>query len=114
MTKGRNSMSGHAEDPHVLVLSLARDLLERADVSMEDDFFAAGGDSMLAMHLVGRLARETGLRLRVTLLFAHPVLGEFAEQVGRLRRSEPAAHDISLASAFRSAAAPGAGERDAT
>jgi aryl carrier-like protein len=61
-----------------LTLQVAGELLERDDLSLEDDFFASGGDSMLAMHLVGRLSRATGLRLRVSMLLEHPVLGDFA------------------------------------
>ncbi|MFJ5680712.1 acyl carrier protein [Streptomyces sp. NPDC093097] len=82
--------SGAGDDLPTLVLSLANELLERTDVALDEDFFTAGGDSVLAMHLVGHLARRTGVGLRVSLLFSHPVLREFTEQVDQ-RRSEAAA-----------------------
>jgi aryl carrier-like protein len=87
-----------------LVCSTARDLLENPEIRLEDDFFAVGGDSILAMHLVGRLARATGLRLRVSLLIAHPVLGDFVRQIETLRQREGlrVAPVASLAAALRS------------
>jgi aryl carrier-like protein len=60
-----------------VVLMVVRDVLERPSISLSDDFFTAGGDSLLAMHVVGRLSRARGLPVRVLHLFAHPVLREF-------------------------------------
>jgi aspartate/methionine/tyrosine aminotransferase/acyl carrier protein len=79
-------------DIPALVLRLAGELLERPDAALTDDFFALGGDSMSAMHLVGRIAKETGLPLRVKALFEGPVLGDLAKRVGQLRaQAAPAA-----------------------
>ncbi len=79
---------GH--DVSALVLALAHELLENDAVTLDDDFFSAGGDSILAMHLVGQLARRTGLRVRVSLLFANPSLRDFTAEVERLREQKPA------------------------
>lgn len=65
-------------DLATLTLQAAGELLERDDLSLDDDFFSAGGDSLLAMHLIGRLSRATGLRLRLSMLLEYPVLGDFA------------------------------------
>ena len=61
-------------------------VLDRAEVGAEDDFFALGGDSIVAIGLV-RAARRAGLAMRARDLFAHPtpaglalVVGERAEQ----------------------------------
>ncbi|MEO6088258.1 MAG: aminotransferase class I/II-fold pyridoxal phosphate-dependent enzyme [Umezawaea sp.] len=79
-------------DVPALVLRLAADLLERPEAALTDDFFALGGDSMSAMHLVGRIAKETGLPVRVKALFEHPVLGDLAARVEKLReQTAPAA-----------------------
>lgn len=85
-------------DIPALVVEIAGDLLDDADLSPDADFFSAGGDSMLAMHLVSRLARATGLRLRVRLLIANPVLGDFAAAVVRLAE-EPDGATVRLPSA---------------
>ncbi|MEW2399664.1 amino acid adenylation domain-containing protein [Streptomyces sp. NPDC046862] len=56
--------------------------LERAGV--DDDFFALGGDSIVAMQLVGR-ARAAGVRITPRLVFRHrtvAALGAVAESAG--------------------------------
>ena len=73
------------QDMTSLVLSYTRELLGCEDITIDDDFFSAGGDSIVAMHLVGQLARRTGLRLRTSLLFANPVLREFVSEAEMLR-----------------------------
>ncbi len=72
-------------DDQALVLDLAQELLDRPDVTLDEDFFSAGGDSITAMHLIGRLARQTGLRLRVSQIFANPTLRDFAASVEQVR-----------------------------
>jgi aryl carrier-like protein len=91
---------------HSVVLNLVRELLERPDIAIDDDFFSAGGDSILGMYLIGELASRTGLRLRVSLLFANPVLRDFCSQVEVLARTATAQPDhpeTPLATALRSA-----------
>jgi hypothetical protein len=97
-------------DPASLVLMVVRDVLERPSVSLGDDFFSAGGDSLLAMHVVGRLSHTSGLPVRVSHLFAHPVLREFAAVLEQLRGAQtPGAEDpvVPLAVALRAARAEG-------
>lgn len=80
-------------DDQTLVLDLARELLERPDVTLDEDFFTAGGDSNTAMHLIGRLSRQTGLRLRVSQVFATPTLRDLAASVEQARAAaERAGH----------------------
>ena len=70
-------------DPEIdeLVLCAGRELLDRDDLSLDDDFFVAGGDSMLAVRLTGRIGRTTNRRIRATMLFANPVLRDFAAEL---------------------------------
>lgn len=89
--QGGTAATGGGEDVPALVLAFTHELLERTDVTLDDDFFSAGGDSIVAMHLVGQLARRTGLRLRVSLLFANPLLRDFTEHIERLRDEAAAA-----------------------
>lgn len=85
----RNPLSQDRDlDLASLVLTVARDVLEQPPLSLDDDFFTAGGDSLLAMHLVGRLSRASGLRVRVSHLFAQPVLREFAAALEQLRGAQ--------------------------
>jgi len=65
------------------------ELLKLPKVGREDNFFAAGGDSLLATRLVRRL-REVGLTdVKLVALFAHPTLSDFAATL-RLGDSVPA------------------------
>jgi aryl carrier-like protein len=72
-------------DDQALVLELARELLDRPDLTLDEDFFSAGGDSITAMHLIGRLSRQTGLRLRVAQIFANSTLRDLAASVEQVR-----------------------------
>jgi hypothetical protein len=109
---GGENAPGPGGDPDLaaLVLTVVRDVLERPSVGLDDDFFIAGGDSLLAMHVAGRLSHASDLRVRVSHLFAHPVLREFAAVLDQLRGAAvPAAGNaaVPLAEALRAARAEG-------
>lgn len=82
---------GPAEDLEWLVLSTARQVLETDHLELEDDFFVRGGDSTGAMHLIGRLAQQTGLRLRVRVIFENPRFDHLVAQIRALRAQEASA-----------------------
>jgi amino acid adenylation domain-containing protein len=50
------------------VLRSTRDLLGHDRVELTDNFFEAGGHSLLSMHLIARIQRETGARISPNLL----------------------------------------------
>ncbi|WP_018542832.1 non-ribosomal peptide synthetase [Streptomyces sp. MspMP-M5] len=52
------------------------------DIAREDDFFTLGGDSLLATRLVARLRQDGHGDIRLADLFAHPVLTDFAANIG--------------------------------
>jgi len=56
------------------LLTLWSDLLERPDLTPEDDFFEAGGHSLLAVRLVARISADTGHTLSITDLLTHPTV----------------------------------------
>lgn len=84
-------------DVQTTVLHIAQQILDRDDLTLDDDFFEAGGDSLVGMHFVGRVGRSIDLPVRMTLLFVHPVLGDFAAEVGAMLRRQVEASDGSLA-----------------
>jgi len=92
-----------SDDVPSMVVSLLSELLERQDISMEDDFFDLGGDSLTAMHFVGRIARRTGLPLRMTVLFANPLLRDFAREVELLRARQGTDAEVGSTAALRAA-----------
>ncbi|MFE7841049.1 amino acid adenylation domain-containing protein [Streptomyces sp. NPDC057474] len=64
------------------------DVLGLEQVGVDDDFFALGGDSIVAMQLVGR-ARAAGVRITPRLVFRHrtvAALGTVAETVDATAR----------------------------
>lgn len=50
-------------------------------VSVTDDFFEAGGNSLLAVVLINRLNRELGARLPLQAIFSHPSVEALAAEV---------------------------------
>ncbi|MEZ3182638.1 amino acid adenylation domain-containing protein, partial [Streptomyces pimonensis] len=56
---------------------LCADLLDAPDVSIDDDFFALGGDSVSAMRLVAAARRE-GLTIALRDVFEHPTVADLA------------------------------------
>ncbi|RSS95307.1 non-ribosomal peptide synthetase [Streptomyces sp. WAC05292] len=63
------------------LLELWSDLLGADGLGVEDDFFAAGGHSLLALRLVSRINAAFGLRLGVSAVLAHPTVARQAELV---------------------------------
>ncbi|MFI6417364.1 phosphopantetheine-binding protein [Streptomyces sp. NPDC050842] len=51
-------------------------------VEDDDDFFALGGQSLAAMEVVAAVRRRLGITVRVRVLLEHPVLADFAGQLG--------------------------------
>ncbi|MEV5878354.1 amino acid adenylation domain-containing protein [Streptomyces sp. NPDC052101] len=55
--------------------------LNYEDVSVEDDFFASGGNSLIAVALVNRINRVFGLRLPLQIVFECPKLADLAARI---------------------------------
>ncbi|OYO25563.1 condensation domain-containing protein, partial [Janthinobacterium sp. PC23-8] len=60
-----------------LLAGLWQEVLGRTQVGRDDNFFALGGDSILALRLVARI-REQGLALSLALIYRHPSLRAMA------------------------------------
>lgn len=75
-------------------------------VSVHDDFFRIGGDSLLAVHLV-RTAGRAGIEVTVAEVFAHPTIADLAALV-RGRQSE---YGTSLAPALPALITPAPEDR---
>jgi amino acid adenylation domain-containing protein len=83
----QRNAAAHADVPQDLIegelASIWRELLRVGAVSSGDDFFALGGNSLLAVHLVARIDKRLGVRLPVSVLFQSPTLSQLAEKVRR-------------------------------
>lgn len=61
-----------------VVLEVFREILRQASLKPDDDFFDAGGDSLLAVDATIRLSEMTGSEVEVALLVTSPTAREFA------------------------------------
>jgi amino acid adenylation domain-containing protein len=57
-------------------------ILGRTGVTIDDDFFALGGDSMMAIRLVKELKKATGIEYALSTLFSSPTIRQLVAQVG--------------------------------
>lgn len=67
------------------VARLWQELLQSGPVSVDDDFFKRGGDSLLAVRLVARIEQELGRRIQVASLIGASTV----EQIAALLRQQP-------------------------
>ncbi|MER5200593.1 amino acid adenylation domain-containing protein [Streptomyces sp. NPDC002755] len=65
------------------IAALWRKVLRQERVSIRDNFFAAGGHSLTAVNLVGRINRELGSSLPLQVLFDAPTIAQLARRVDR-------------------------------
>ena len=74
--------SGPRKEPATLVeeklLAMVKELLDNPDISVEDNFFLAGGHSLLGMQLIIRLRNAFGLDLTLRQLFEGPTVERLA------------------------------------
>ncbi|HEX6355550.1 amino acid adenylation domain-containing protein [Actinophytocola sp.] len=75
-------------------------LLRRDTVSVTDDFFESGGNSLIAVGLVNRVNKEFGTALPLQVLFAAPTVQKLA---GRVERGGSASRLVRLAASGQSA-----------
>ncbi|HET9957233.1 MAG TPA: phosphopantetheine-binding protein, partial [Polyangiaceae bacterium] len=81
------------------------DILEAGEVSVDDDFFALGGHSILAMRLVSRIRAELEVELPLAVIFQKTTLGEQVMELAlRKSRAEVAQTSEVEVSAIGSAA----------
>ncbi|MFD4354980.1 amino acid adenylation domain-containing protein [Nocardia sp. NPDC058518] len=73
-----------------LVADLFGEVLGRNDIGADDDFFALGGNSLIATRLVARLGAATGGRVAVRTLFETPTVAGLAAILDLDAVAEPA------------------------
>ena len=85
------------------VAAIWADVLKVERVGLNDNFFELGGHSLLVLSVLSRLQLTLGFKVEPALLFQHPVLGAFSEQLDqgnsvefedKLRRLDLFAEDL--------------------
>ncbi len=64
------------------IAAIWRDVLNRAEISIEQDFFSLGGNSALAVAVATRIEAEFGTALPLQAIFAAPTVAGLAERLG--------------------------------
>ncbi len=77
----RESVASRGSRVERHVVDVCRELLEDPEAAPDDDFFVAGGHSMLAARLVQRLGDEFGVDVPLLIVFEHPVLSDLAGEL---------------------------------
>ena len=63
------------------IAQLWQELLGLERIGRHDHFFELGGHSLMAVQLMGRIEAQLGFTVPLRVLFEHPALSQFAEQV---------------------------------
>lgn len=70
------------------LLELWRKVLQSDTLGINDDFFLSGGNSLLAIRLVGKVKEFLEFDLSISELFAHPTVTELAKFIKEKRQKE--------------------------
>ncbi|MET7878917.1 condensation domain-containing protein [Micromonospora profundi] len=79
-------VAGHEQAECDRLRGLFAEVLRRPDVGVDDDFFGAGGYSLLAVRLLARVRSTFGVHLGIVDLFENPTVSTLAR---RLRAAQP-------------------------
>jgi phthiocerol/phenolphthiocerol synthesis type-I polyketide synthase E len=77
------------DDLTTTVTRVWRDVLNADTIAPDDDFFRAGGTSLVAAQLILRLRQATGVRLSMRVLFDAPTIAGMTAHIHTLRAIPP-------------------------
>ncbi|MBA54635.1 MAG: hypothetical protein CMK89_09285 [Pseudomonadales bacterium] len=80
-SESQRELVAPANETEAKVLAIWKTILQREDLSVEDDFFAVGGQSLLATQVMSRLRREFQVNVPLRALFEAPTIRNIANQV---------------------------------
>jgi hypothetical protein len=89
--KGRNQLTGARElvaprtDLEREIANIWRDVLRVTQISIHDNFFQIGGQSLLATQVISRLQKALQVNLPLSVLFEAPTVAELSVAIGQTR-----------------------------
>jgi len=69
-----------------LVLEFLADVLRDPDLTLDDDFFEAGGHSLMVIQVIARLKEQHGLVIPAKAFISDPRIGAIAQAATRVGR----------------------------
>ena len=76
------TLNEEVKDPkEAIVLSIWRNLFEKKNIGLHEDFFSIGGHSLLAVKMMTAIEDQTGVRLPLSLLFKHATISSLAQEI---------------------------------
>lgn len=81
---GSTPVAGRTEVESAL-LAIWREILDVADIDVDDDFFELGGNSLVAVQLIAQARRAVGVRLPMRTLFETPTVAGMAARIEQIR-----------------------------
>ncbi|WP_276483898.1 non-ribosomal peptide synthetase [Paraflavitalea pollutisoli] len=77
----RNPYTAPRSDQERAMVALWQEVLGRAPIGIDDDFFALGGDSIKAITLVVHARKQLGMKISVHELYEHPTVQSLTESL---------------------------------
>ncbi len=63
------------------LVAIWEEVLQRHPIGVEDEFFASGGHSLLALRVIARVAESEGIRLPLRVLFEAPTIRQLSRHI---------------------------------
>jgi len=79
-----------------LLCDLWQDALGIDEVGVDDDFFEAGGNSLVAVQLLGGIRKKTGQRVAMRSLFEASTVATMAAEIERIRTTADGADELPI------------------
>lgn len=77
--------SAPESEAETLIAAVWSEVLGREHIRADDDFFAMGGHSLIALRVVARLKKQLGVAMSAREVYRHPRLRDLARHVEGLR-----------------------------
>jgi len=78
LSSGSDDLTSDCSPTEARVLQVWQELLGRTEIGLEEEFFMAGGDSLLMVEAVSRLGRLFGRAVPMTVFFEQPTVRRLA------------------------------------